>query len=382
MVNFYSLRQVKLLLVILIVTSLLKQPGLLRAGTGCFVSAQNSSVNVRSGPGTGDDQIIIGVLEVGDSIEATGRDATGSWLQVVYVDHAGHQAEQAWVATSVVTEQGSECASLPTILETPSPVEFRRLMEAPILPMISDHVREIFRQGQALGNVPNVFTTLGDCNTDTAFFLHGFDMNLYDLGPYGDLQPTVDFFAGSFIHDSPTAQVGYSTSTMLDPLFASPQICQQGESSLECEYRRVRPSVAIMMFGLNDMCCLTEEQFSASARQIIDISLANGVIPVLTTFTWHHDRWWSQTLRFNAIILDLAEEYDIPVVNFWRAAQSLPDYGLVTGYTHLTDSGFPVTEPRIVFNGQEKTSGFALRNLLTLQVLDLLRREVLTTPEN
>jgi hypothetical protein len=339
----------------------------------CTVWAQDSNVNIRSGPG---EFQIIGVLLAGNSLPAIGRD--GDWIQVAYINPSGDLSDHAWIAASAVVEQGSGCLDLPSVNDLPATADLRRLMNTPVLPILSPSLDAIFQHGQALGNHPNVFTTIGDCNTDIAFFLHGFDLDLYDLGPYADLQPTVDFFAESFIHDSQTGQVGYSALSMLDPLWANPQMCNAAESPLDCEYRLTRPSVVIIMFGLNDMCCSTEEEFSTAVRQIIDVSLANGVIPVLTTFTWHHDRWWSTMLRYNVIVLDLAAEYDLPVVNFWRAAQSLPNYGLVQGYTHLTDSGFPVYEPWIVFAEQEQTSGYALRNLVTLQILDRLRADVLS----
>ncbi|NDJ79246.1 MAG: hypothetical protein GYB65_23595, partial [Chloroflexi bacterium] len=153
-----------------------------------------------------------------------------------------------------------------------------------------------------------------------------------------------------------------------------PALCEDDEGPLACEYRRVRPAVAVMMFGPNDMINLRIEEFEVAVRGIIDLSLAEGVIPVLTTFTWHRDVRWEQALQFNMVVVDLAREYDIPLINFWRAAQELPNLGLVRDYTHLTAGSVGT---RIAFTGDEAVSGYTLRNLLTLQTLDLLRREVL-----
>jgi hypothetical protein len=234
-----------------------------------------------------------------------------------------------------------------------------------------------------LGTEPRAFTKSGDGKTDTSYFLAALDWGAYDLGPYRDLEPSVDYYAGWFSHVSLAGQVGYNALTILDPLWVDPKICapQDGEGVLACEYRLNRPSVVVMMFGPNDMINLTEQQFTDAVRQILDLSINDSVIPVITTFTWHEDRDWLTALRFNVILVDLADEYGVPLINFWRAARDLPNLGLVEGYTHLTASDLPGGDFVVSFaHGEETESGYALRNLLTLQVLDRLRREVLAGP--
>ncbi|MBN1285606.1 MAG: hypothetical protein JXB47_09425 [Anaerolineae bacterium] len=346
-----------------------------RAQEGCRVTASGGGVNLRAGPGV-EWFGVVGVLEANQSLPVVGLNRAGDWYAVSF----GGEGDIAWVAAHVVTAQGA-CAGLPVVDAPPPPGEIDRLTSMPALPDIDAEalkaLKEVFARGQALGNDPHAFIKVGDCNTDSPFFLAGFDLDYYDLGPYGDLQPTLDYFAGWFVHESLTGQVGYNAYTVLDPLWADPELCnaQAGESPLACEYRRARPSIAVMMFGPNDMINLSAEQFAEALAGIVELSLDSGVIPVLTTFTWHRDARWREALEFNAITVQVAGEYGVPLINFWRAAQNLPNYGLIAGYTHLTDSG-PHT--KIVFNGEEKQYGHPLRNLLTLQVLDLLRREVLT----
>ena len=65
------------------------------------------------------------------------------------------------------------------------------------------------------------------------------------------------------------------------------------------------------------------------------------------------------------------------MVNFWRAAQTLPNCGYATDTHHLSQAGPRGFAPFVSFNGEEAQSGSILHNLLTLQILDLLRREVL-----
>jgi hypothetical protein len=341
---------------------------------GCVVKASSQNVNVRSGPAA--RYGVIGTLLPGQTLPITG--VLGEWYAVIAQNASGETVPQAWIAAGAVTLEGA-CEALPAAPDPGPPADMRRLEEVPILPESLDgSLRDIFARGQALGGDSRAFTKIGDCNTDTSHFLAGFDRDQYDLGPYADLQPTLDYFAGWFEHVSLAGQVGFNALTVLDPLWADPNICPNGEGPLACEYRRHRPSVVVMMFGPNDMINLTEPQFAEAVRGIIELSLDEGVIPVLTTFTWHEDRQWETALRYNVILVDLADEYDLPLINFWRAAQALPNHGLMDDYTHLTDSGLPGGDFTITFaHGEETFSGYALRNLLTLQMLDRLRREVL-----
>jgi len=348
------------------------------AESTCIVRATGSNVNIRGEPRLADGNVL-GSLRQGQALPVIGRDPEATWYQVAYADATGYAAPQAWVAAQVVRLEGA-CDAVPLAVEPPESPEMLALHAIPVLPTLdAPRLRAIYQRGQALGRDAHAFTKVGDCNTDTQYYLMAFDWGDYDLGPYRALEPTVDYFAGWFEHISLAGQVGYNSTTLLDPLFVNPRICRaREEGTLACEYRREQPSVALMMFGPNDMLNLSEEQFRAAVTEIVELSIEGGVIPVLTTFTWHQDWLWDKMLRFNTITVEIAQEYRVPLINFWRAALDLPGLGLVTNYTHLTESGFAGEHTyRIAFDGHEQTSGHALRNLLMLQTLDLLRREVL-----
>lgn len=345
----------------------------------CVVMPGASNVNVRYGPGA-DEYGVIGVLYAGQRLPVSGQSASGAWYAVTF-DAAGSLSgpREGWIAADVVQTQGV-CDGVPVLPDPGQPEEIDLLLSIPVLPTLdAAFLRGIFERGQALGNDPHAFTKVGDCNTDTSYFLSGFDQDNYDLGPYDALAPSVDYYAGSWQHISLAGQVGFNALSMLDPMWADPGQCHfaDDEGPLMCEYRVAQPSVALMMFGPNDLINLTEAQYADALRDIIDLSLDQGVIPVLSTFTWHHDQMWFKSLRLNAITVEIAQEYDLPLVNFWRAAQDLPNLGLVEGYTHLTSANTGRRLFEIRFTGEEATSGYALRNLVTLQVLDLLRVEVL-----
>ena len=68
-------------------------------------------VNVRSGPGT--SYLIIGVVERGHSITATGRNQDGDWVQFSY------QGDMGWVYAPLITVENPD--ELPVIAAPPSP---------------------------------------------------------------------------------------------------------------------------------------------------------------------------------------------------------------------------------------------------------------------
>jgi hypothetical protein len=254
------------------------------------------------------------------------------------------------------------------------------LESVPVMPdQVSDTVREIYEHGQELGNNSTVFSLVGDCNSDTRAFLFPLDFDEYDLGPYAELEPTVQYFSGSFSRDSIGGRFGYSALTVLDPWFADPNYCQRGESSVSCEYRASKPSVAIILFGANDVVGLTPQEYSDSMHQIVQETIDAGIIPVLHTFPWCLNDWTpDKALLLNVITVEIAREFDVPLVNFWLAARDLPNCGFATSTHHLSQAGPLGSAPFVSFNGEEAESGNTLRNLLTLQALDLIRREVLS----
>jgi hypothetical protein len=85
----------------------------------------------------------------------------------------------------------------------------------------------------------------------------------------------------------------------------------------------------------------------------------------------------------NHTIAQLAQEYDLPLWNFWRAVQPLPNHGLaevdingVVDMFHLTHS-----EGYYSFNDPDAAqSGWSMRNLTALQALDAVKRGLSEQP--
>jgi hypothetical protein len=76
----------------------------------------------------------------------------------------------------------------------------------------------------------------------------------------------------------------------------------------------------------------------------------------------------------NKIIACLAQEYDIPLWNFWAAIQPLPNHGLQPDLEHLT-YGIPDFD-----DIEAMQSAWTIRNLTALQALDVVWRSVSARP--
>jgi hypothetical protein len=253
-----------------------------------------------------------------------------------------------------------------TGLSQPTPLAPDAWMKLPVVPTVSARARSIYQRGLQMGNNPKAFSKVGDCESRTTWFLWDFDQKEknYDLGPYTELQPVLDYFAGSFGRMSKVAKPGFTAASLMTSLWADPETCQKDETPLGCEYRLQRPGFALIMLGTNDIA--RPETFEANMRKVIDFTIQQGVLPVLVTKA---DNLEGDN-RINAAIARLANEYDIPLWNFWSAAQDLPDHGLQEDGAHLTWS------PNTFGDAEAMKRAWPVRNLTALQVLQALMKGV------
>ncbi len=240
-------------------------------------------------------------------------------------------------------------------------------MQLPVIPEgISERVREIYARGQALGNRPNAFSKIGDCDTSASWFLDSFDQgsSSYSLGTYTNLQPVIDQFQGSYARKSLAAYRGFVAASVLSPLWSDPNQCQANETPLACEIRLNRPAFAFILLGTNDYN--HEKDFEPNMRIILNTLIAAGVVPILATKADNLEGDES----INATIARLAYEYDLPLWNFWRAVQPLPSHGLQVDQSHLTFASNYFNNP------DNMKKAWPWRNLTALQMLDMVWRSV------
>jgi hypothetical protein len=294
--------------------------------------------------------------------------------------------------TPTLTPSALPTEAQPTASDTPNPTPtaardpIARLRAAPIL-MNADTaaVRAIWASGAALGRRPDVFTTVGDSNTTNGDFMQvfGLSRDVCTWGDYAYLRETVAHFSAplptgartSFTHRSAAARMGFNTAAVLDPFWAPSGQCAPRESPLLCEYRRSAASISVIMLGGRDVLAMDADTYRANMTQIVGQSIAAGVIPALTTFIVLPERGelYDKSIAFNLALLDIAESAGIPLINLWAAAEALPDHGIGPDRSHLKAR----VGAYCAFNGAERELGGTLRNLLTLQMLDRLRRELI-----
>jgi uncharacterized protein YraI len=330
------------------------------------VAETGAGLRLRASPGTAGE--ILRELEALTPLSVVGRTEDGTWLEVMTA--AG---ERGWVSAVYVTVEGDP-ANLPitgqAVAAAPGSLGY--------LSGVSATAREIHLRGRALGKRDFAFSVVGDSNTDNPAFLLPFDLGGYDLGDYATLQLTIDYFAGSFSRDSAAALGGFNTSKVLDPSQADGR-CAAGESPLSCEFRLHQPSVALILLGTGDQH--SWQGFEARYRQIVEYSLAEGVVPVLITKADDLESLENTAAPgyINTVIRQLAREYDVPLLDLRQAVELLPNRGCLPDGFHYNT---PPDGRSAVFDAAHLQYGYTVRNLTALQALDALRQYVLYAPLN
>lgn len=298
----------------------------------------------------------------GQTYPVRARSADGQWVQLAYPG----PASETWILQAYGTVQGDlttlPLGSAPTSKPAPSatavPASYYAPTDWPIIPTVSQTARDLYQRGLALGNRPQAFAKVGDCQSVTPYFLAAFDTGNYRLGPYADLQPTIDYFAGSFARKSAAVSIGFSPANIFVAVWADPKRCRKNESPLACELRLQRPSFVFISLGTNG-AWLSDGDYETYLRQSVETVIARGAVPILATKPDDTDGGG----RFNRIIVKLAQEYDLPLWNFWRAVQPLPNHGLNADGVHLSWARDYFDDPTLL------QAGYPMRNLTALQVL-------------
>ncbi|MCL5428347.1 MAG: hypothetical protein M1347_00900 [Chloroflexi bacterium] len=257
----------------------------------------------------------------------------------------------------------SEPTEVPTPDYTPTP-DLRPLpadwRNWPIVPVLSPWLAEVYARGLEQGNNPQHFSVVGDCQNIPNAFMGFYDVKdrYYFADDEQYLQETVDYFAGSWGRDGLAVGGGFNFPAIFTPLRADPELCEDGETPIACEIRTYKPSYVIisMEFVYEGR---TAENYDQYLRQTVDYALSQNVIPILMTKADNVEGGH----RINLATAQVAYDYDIPLINWWRDAQSLPGNGLdrergassVPQYFYIT------------------TEAWTERSYIALKTLDALR---------
>jgi hypothetical protein len=219
----------------------------------------------------------------------------------------------------------------------------------------------------------DLFAKVGDSITVSPYFMSCFAGDDIDLGGRDALQETVLYFrgGGSFDRESLCAEVGRTASWALagDP------------SPLEQELDATGPRFAVVMYGTNDIGWFgygmeTLDWYAGNMLDIMDLMLERGVIPIVSTIPPRDDSADADAWvpRLNMAVRGMAQALQVPMVDLHRELLALPDHGLAGDGVH----------PQVYTSGgashgcwltpEGLTEGTNVRNLITLEALDRVRR--------
>ncbi len=345
------------------------------------ITSAHTDTVVYAGPGDSFHQL--SPLSAGLQVEIIERNRVGNWLHIQRLREDGSAIVDGWVMTGYLNlDPNLSFSDVPvntTIADgDPANIPFlsvQPLYSAPVIPTVSPAMVDVYQLGQSLGNHADVVTKVGDSMSADVLYLGPlFAQDNYELGPYDDLEETLKFFGPSLLTISVAARIGMTTYVVFDPTWADKAFCLPRESPLDCEYRRKQPSIAFILFGPNDVRHMTADEFGVQMRMIVEATLEKGIIPVLNTFSTdpNADLWW-QSVDFNNMLIQVGAEYQIPVINLFVASRPLPAYGLEADAIHMKHSGWTNLK---YDSGHESWYGTSLLNLLSLRMMDEIRRTV------
>lgn len=306
---------------------------------------------------------IIGRVDDNTWVEVVNPDGVRGWVWTAYLRVTISLAEQPITGEAVVLDVASGGGGAAN----------------QYISGVTSNARRIFEQGQAMGNKANVFSKVGDSLTVATYVMYPIGWGQADLQGYAYLQPAMNWFLGGAAREgNPFATVpiaadnGWTTRDILNPALA-PAGCN-GETPLQCELRLNKPSTALILVGTNDMSAMGVGAFQANLARIVQICIDNGVVPVLTTIPYRHG---FDVPSFNAAITTTARQYDIPLMDYGTAMSNLPGLGISSDGVHPS---YPIAgdyASAVRFTEDNLNYGYTMRNLLILQMLDVLYRQVL-----
>ncbi|MBX3061712.1 MAG: GDSL-type esterase/lipase family protein [Anaerolineae bacterium] len=339
-------------------------------------------VRIRATPGTAGE--VVGFVPPDAQFSVVARSNDALWLQIVLLD-----GSSGWVSVDFVRGFDGKPFSNAVIDGLPIAGE---AIEASVTPTsslgipaflsgVTSNARTIFLKGRELGNAANVFVRIGDSITVSPNFLFDIGVGKVDLGGYGVLGSVIDFYkngqvrgGNSFTIQPIAAGGGWASEALFIPGYSFPEVCGQ-RTPLVCELEVTKPAVALIMIGTNDSGSGSPDTFGNNLRTIVEITIKNGTIPVLSTIPPKNiDE--DQTRRvdaFNRVIRQVAQFYEIPLWDYYYSMAQLPNNGMSADGLHPS---VPPNGRVYSFTPENLQYGYTLRNLQALQVLDTLWRLV------
>jgi hypothetical protein len=276
------------------------------------------------------------------------------------------QQPTATLPASEATESPVTPSTLASETPTASAANWQQL---PIVPQVSPEMLEVYQRGLARGRDPNRFSKIGDCQNITTYYLAMFDSGSYSLGTdYAYLQPTIDHFKDSWWRESLAVKGGMNVAAVQNVMWANAQQCKSGETPLQCELRVYNPSIAII--SMEESWSGSIDNYDFYMRKIVEYVLSQDIVPILAT----RSETPTQERQINAVVAKIAEDYHIPLWNFWAATANLENNGISDDGFHLTGKD-SAPDVRSHFDNPDNLKfGWTQRNLTALQAIDAVYR--------
>jgi len=234
---------------------------------------------------------------------------------------------------------------------------------------VTEHVRKIHARNPELRD--DAFSKMGGSSAASKAFLHCFSTPYVDLGKHGELAETVEYFAArrrnSFNRESQAAGVSWNLRYVLGGRPAN----------FRNELGLTQARWALILFGGNDAQNENERVYVKRLVYLVEELAALGVVPILGAAlprrNSYKDRWIS---RFNAITEAVAKHWSLPYIDYHAALSALRRKGLARDGVHPNVLGQGGLKAACQLTEKGLRYGNNLRNLLTLEMLDAVRRAV------
>lgn len=173
-------------------------------------------------------------------------------------------------------------------------------------------------------------------------------------------------YGGSFGHESQAAVVGWSAWNAIDGV----------KNHLWREQTSMSAQIALVQFGTNDIEIGALHHYADKLFDLVEQLERAGTLPVLYTIMRRADRAKAgrEVPRYNAVIRGVATALQVPLVDYHAALEPLPKHGLSGDGIHPSTYQGPAGRDPCDFSEQGLKFGYNVRNWLSLQVLERLRR--------
>jgi lysophospholipase L1-like esterase len=279
------------------------------------------------------------------------------------------------VDDAMVSADADSTGALP-VAPGPSAYPSDRI-HSPVTPWVVERWQSIVAMNS--NSQTGVFMKVGDSISISQKFLHCFSGSDLDWGWHGDLISS----HGAFLETQLDSTDSFGRSSHATKGGRNAKWAIAGSPSpLEQEYTAISPRYAVVMFGTNDIGYYGDDVlnnfriFSDAMRDLLDELTEHGVLAMLMTIPPRTKKFslgrWTRTA--NLFLRGLAQDRQLPFVDYHEALMELPSYGVTSDGVHPNAFNEDGKTQACVFSEAGLQYGYNMRNLVTMQSLDRIRR--------